>query len=304
MTLHAPGAPIGPSAASDSLTRAYAECGRLARAHYENFPVASRLLPGPMRPHVAAVYAFARHADDFADEARFEGQDRLALLDAWGRRLRACAERPDEHPVFLALGHTIRTFGLPLAPFEDLLDAFRMDVTVKRYAAFEDLLGYCRRSADPVGRIVLLLFGHREARLHALSDAVCTGLQLANFWQDVGIDLDKGRCYIPVQDMMEFGVSEADLAARRATPAFSGLMRFQVERTRAFFARGAPLAGLVGGRLGFELRLVAAGGSRILDKIDAAGGDVFSRRPVLTAADWGRLLLLAAGPAAARGPDR
>ena len=285
----------------EALARAYAECERQARAHYENFPVASRLLPKEVRPHVAAIYAFARQADDFADEARYAGQDRIALIGGWQRRLHACAAARDENPVFLALGDTINTHHLPLQPFEDLLTAFRMDVTVTSYERFEDVLSYCRYSADPVGRLMLLLFGHREERLHPLSDAICTALQLTNFWQDVGIDLGKGRCYLPREDMRHFGVDDEDLAARRYTPRFADLIRFEVQRARPLFARGSALPSLLGGRLGFEIRFVVAGGTRVLDKIDAVGGDVFGRRPTLTAADWGRLLLRIAGPGGARG---
>jgi len=287
----------------EDLARAYAACEAMAREHYENFPVASRLLPKEMRRHVAAIYAFARTADDFADERRYEGQDRLALLDGWRDLLRECDVRPEGHPVFLALGHTIREYDLPVQPFEDLLQAFRMDVTTKSYATFNDLLGYCRFSANPVGRLMLLLFGHRDVHLHAMSDAICTALQLANFWQDVGADLDKGRCYIPRDDLLYFEVTEEDLAARRATPRFETLMRFEIERTRNFFDRGSALPALLGGRLGFEIRLVAAGGRRILDKIEKVGCDVFTRRPTLTAADWGRLLLGAAGTRGGPGAE-
>ncbi len=292
-----PGQPAA-QAFLDGLSQAYAACERLAREHYENFPVASRLLPRRMRPHVAAIYAFARHADDFADEARYEGQDRLALLDGWLERLRACTSREDDHPIFRALGHTIRSHRLPLEPFEDLLAAFRMDVTRTSYETFDELLGYCCCSANPVGRLVLLLFGRREARLHALSDQVCTGLQLTNFWQDVAVDLEKGRCYIPREDLRRHGVSEADLARRRVTPGFAALMHYQVRRTREIFDRGAALPAHLRGRLRAEIRLVLAGGRRILDKIEAAGGDVFNRRPTLTRADWARLLLAAARPGA------
>lgn len=290
-----PGQPAAHTS-PDDLTRAYAACERLAREHYENFPVASRLLPRRMRPHVAAVYAFARQADDFADEARYEGQDRLALLDGWLERLRACPSRDDDHPIFLALGHTIRDHRLPLEPFEDLLAAFRMDVTRTSYETFDELLGYCCCSANPVGRLVLLLFGYREARPHALSDHICTGLQLTNFWQDVAIDLEKGRCYIPREDLRRHGVIQADLAARRVTPGFAALMRYQVRRTREIFDRGAALPTHLHGRLRAEIRLVLAGGRRVLDKIEAAGGDVFNRRPRLTRADWARLLLAAVRP--------
>jgi len=249
---------------------------------------------------VAAIYSFARIADDFADEARYEGQDRLALLDRWRERLRSCASGSDDHPVFLALGHTLATRHLPLEPFEDLLAAFRMDATTKFYASWNDLLGYCRYSANPVGRLMLLLFGHSGPHLHAPSDAICTALQLTNFWQDVQVDLRKGRCYIPREDLRYFGVADADLAARKATTAFQDLMRFEISRTRVLFAGGTALPSLVGGRFGFQLRVVIASGTRILEKIEEAGCDVFSRRPVLSGADWGRVLLRSAAAGGSR----
>lgn len=246
---------------------------------------------------MAAVYAFAREADDYADEARYQGQDRIGLIDAWQERLRRCTGAGEEHPVFLALGNTIREHRLPLQPFEDLLTAFRMDVTTTSWESFQDLLGYCRYSADPVGRLVLLLFDYREPELHVLSDSICTALQLTNFWQDVSLDLDKGRCYIPREDLRRFGIADDDLADRRHTPAFRDLMLFQTERTREIFDRGAALPAHLRGRLRAEIRLVLAGGRKILDLIDRVDGDVFGRRPRLRKADWARLLLKAVRPA-------
>lgn len=284
-------APSAPETDGDALARAYAACEKLAREHYENFPVASRILPKALRPHVAAVYAFARQADDFADEAAYEGADRVALLDAWRGKLRRCADGEADDPTFLALGHTIREKGLPPQLFEDLLTAFTMDVTVTSYESFEDLLGYCRHSANPVGRLVLLIHGHRDDEMHRLSDSICTALQLTNFWQDVAVDLDKGRCYIPREDLRSFGVDDAALSERRITPALARLLAFQTDRTRKLFDHGAGLVSRLRGRLRAEIRLVLAGGRRILDKIDAAGGDVFDHRPTLGFADWGRLVL-------------
>ncbi len=274
---------------SESLRRAYAECERRAREPYENFPVASLLIPGELRRDVAAVYAFARIADDYADEARYAGQDRLALLEDWHQRLLRCTEREDDHPVFVALGHTIRTRRLPLHPFEHLVTAFRLDVIRGEYESFEDLLGYCRYSANPVGQLVLLLCDRRDPGLHRMSDDVCTALQLTNSGQDVAIDEAKGRCYVPQEDLRRFGVTRGEIASGAPSPAFESLMRFEIDRTRAIFRRGAGLPRLLGGRLGLEIDLTLRGGMRILDRIESAGCDVFARRPSLTARDWIRV---------------
>lgn len=274
------------------LRPAYAHCAGIARRHYENFPVASLLVPARLRPHVCAVYAFARAADDFADESHYAGR-RLELLDGWQAALGACVNGTSGHPVFAALGHTIRAFDMPLAPFSDLLSAFRQDVSVTRYADFARLLDYCRRSADPVGRIVLWLFGYRDAGRQGWSDAICTALQLANFWQDVAVDGRKGRIYLPQDDMARFGVSEAEVLAGRAGDGFRRLLAFQVARTREWFQRGRPLCGAVDGRLRMELRVTWLGGMAILDAIEAAGFDTLSTRPAHRAAD--RLMLLANG---------
>ncbi len=272
---------------------AYAHCARIARRHYENFPVASLLLPRGKRRHVAAVYAFARGADDFADEAAFEGR-RLELLADWRRRLLRAAEGRADHPVFVALADTIRSHRLPVELLDDLLKAFEQDVRVSAYETFQDLLGYCRLSAVPVGRLVLHLFGRAEEDLLRRSDSICAGLQLANFWQDVGPDLDRGRCYIPQEDLRSLGCPASDLRERRASTAFVEVMRLQVGRARALFEGGAGLPSLAGGRLGFELRLVLLGGERVLERIEKAGYDVFRRRPALTVPDWTRLLVRAA----------
>jgi squalene synthase HpnC len=259
---------------------AYAHCVRLTRAHYENFPVASWLVPAPLRPHVCAVYAFARRADDFADEARFAGR-RLARLAAWERRLEAAvAGEPARNPVFLALAHTIREFDLPAAPFHHLLSAFRQDVTTTHYPTYKTLLDYCRRSADPVGRLVLMLFGHRDERLFIGSDAICTALQLTNFWQDVAVDAARGRVYLPADEMARFGVTADDLQADTATEGLRELIAFQVARTRALFRQGAPLCDRLEGRLAMEIKTVWLGGMGLLDAIERAGCDVLRRRPV------------------------
>ena len=277
--------PFSPS----QIAAAYAQCEATARGHYENFPVASLLLPKDARRHVAAVYAFARQADDFADEPAYEGR-RLERLAEWDRWIDQAAAGEASHPTFIALSQTIAERRIPVELLHDLVRAFTQDVRVTGYATFEDLLGYCRLSANPVGRIVLNLFGHREERLLVQSDAICTALQLANFWQDVAIDLGKGRCYIPREDLARFRCSDQDLRTARVTPAFVELMRFEIDRTRALFGRGAGLPARVGGRLGFELKLVVLGGLRILQRIEKAGYDIFRRRPSLTVPDWGRLL--------------
>jgi len=274
------------------IAAAYAHCERAARGHYENFPVASLLLPRGKRRHVAAIYAFAREADDFADEPAYAGR-RLELLSDWRRRLDRAAAGAADHPVFIALADTLATHRLPVSLLHDLLSAFEQDVRVDSYETFDELLGYCRLSANPVGRLVLHLFGIDDETMLIQSDAICTGLQLANFWQDVGIDLDKGRCYIPGEDLRRFRCGRETIASRRVTPPFVEVMRYQVTRTRGLFARGAGLPSAVGGRLGFELTMVLLGGLRILEMIEEAGCDVFRRRPSLGAPDWGRLLMKA-----------
>ena len=272
---------------------AYQHVIRRTRAHYENFPVASRLLPGGLERHIAAVYVFARQADDFADEPEYAGR-RLELLAEWEERLLAAAAgRPDSDPAFVALSHTIRELDLPVAPFRDLLTAFRRDVTTSRHPDFPELLDYCRYSANPVGRLVLLLVGVRDAATFALSDAVTTALQLANFWQDVAVDLAKDRIYLPQDDMARFGVSEDDLRAGRATPSYRALLAFEVERTRELFARGWSVADRVRGRLRLELRLTCWGGWTVLDKIAALDFDTLNARPVVSKGGWARLFLRA-----------
>jgi phytoene synthase len=284
---------------SPELAGAYAYCERLARSHYENFPVASILLPARMRPHVAAVYAFARLADDMADEGDRAAAERIADLDRWGGRLdRALAGAPPDHQphaeVFVALPHTIAACGLPVALLHDLLSAFRQDVTVKRYASWEDLLDYCRRSANPVGRLVLRIAGYDRPDLDAASDAVCTALQLTNFWQDVAIDRAKGRVYVPGSVWQPLGAREADLDAGRLTPEWRAALADVTRRTRELFRAGRPVADGVRGRLRFELRATWHGGSRILDKLEAAGFDMFNHRPTLTRADVPLILWRAA----------
>jgi squalene synthase HpnC len=272
------------------LAGAYAYCERLARSHYENFPVASRLLPARMRPHVAAVYAFARLADDMADEGDRPSADRLADLDAWDACLNAAAlgavQRGEPHAeVFLALRHTIEEYRLPVQLLHDLISAFKQDVTVKRYATWDDLLDYCRRSANPVGRLVLRIAGYDRPELDAASDAVCTALQLTNFWQDLEVDWAKARLYIPSSTWQTAGALESDLSARRMTPAWRAALADAAGRTRALFEAGAPVCDGVRGRLRWELRATWLGGTRILEKLETAEFNVFEHRPSLTARD-------------------
>jgi len=251
--------------------------------HYENFPVASLLLPARLRPAVRAIYRFARTADDVADEGDALPEDRLRDLADFGNdldRLDAPATRwPD-------LAAAVSEHGLPLPLLHDLLSAFAQDVTTRRYADYASLLDYCRRSANPIGRLLLSLYRRDEPGLLAMSDAICTGLQLTNFWQDVAIDWDKGRVYLPREDLARFGVDEAQIASRLVDDRWRALMAFEVARARALLKSGAPLAPALGGRIGLELRLVVQGGLRILERIDTAGGDVFRHRPALSARDW------------------
>ncbi len=266
----------------------------MAVDHYENFPVASVLLPAPLREPVAAIYGFARSADDFADEGDLAPEQRRELLAGYQAELDAMeAGAPTRHPVFLRLRPVVAEYQLPTQLFRDLLDAFQQDVVKDRYHDFGELMDYCRRSADPVGRLLLHLFGHATAENLRRSDAVCSALQLINHWQDVGIDARKGsagRIYLPQDDMARFGVSDSDIVRRVASADFRKLMNFQVDRARVLMLSGATLGWDLPGRIGLEIRAIVAGGLRILDKIEAVDYDVFTRRPVLQAADWPRIL--------------
>lgn len=284
--------------ASIPLERAYAHCVAVARGHYENFPVASLAVPRALRPHVCAVYAFARGADDFADEAAFEGS-RIERLDAWEASLdRALAGRADD-PVFVALAETVRRFEIPVPLLRDLLDAFRQDCRVRQYPDWDAIVDYARRSANPVGRIVLWLFGHRDAERAARSDAICTALQFTNFWQDVSVDLAKDRIYLPEDARARHGVSEADMRDGRLHDGLRTLVAEMCARTRVLYDDGRPLLSMVSGRLALELRLVWLGGRRVLDRVESAGSDVFVRRPRLGLADRAALFARAALGAAA-----
>ncbi len=276
------------------LAQAYRYCEWITYGHYENFPVASWLLPRAVRPHIAAIYAFARSADDFADELKYRGRS-LELLERWRAALRAAcgdgagqAARPagaalNGHPIFLAIGDTVRRRGLPVQLLDDLLTAFRMDVTKKRYADWEELLTYCRYSANPVGRLVLLAFGIGEPALHEQSDRICTALQLTNHWQDLRIDWARGMLYVPHSLMREHGVSEEELKTYWGlTPSFRALMADLVGRARRLFDEGEPLIRAVSGPLRLELKLTLLGGRAILDRIEGLRYDVFRGRPVLS----------------------
>jgi phytoene synthase len=264
-------------------------------AHYENFPVASLLLPARLREPVEAIYAFARGADDVADEGDAPAVVRLARLNDYRLALNAI-ERGEPvrdaglAPLFERLARAVRRHHLPVQLLRDLLDAFSQDVGKTRYANFEELRDYCRRSADPVGRLMLHLYGAASAGNLADADRICTSLQLINFWQDVALDWAKGRIYLPQDDMARFGVGEADIAAQTCDERWRALLAFEVQRARTMMVAGAPLARRLPGRIGWELRLVVQGGLRILERIEAAGYDVFRHRPVLVRSDWPRLI--------------
>ncbi|HQW20709.1 MAG TPA: squalene synthase HpnC [Rhodocyclaceae bacterium] len=263
--------------------------------HYENFPVASWLLPRHLRAPVIALYRFARSADDIADEGDAPYEQRLQQLDAYRAELDVIAAGGHSNdPLFCQLAEAVSQHDLPVPLLRDLLDAFTQDLTQTHYATFAELRDYCRRSADPVGRLLLRLF-RTQARAEnqqqlAWSDAICTSLQLINHWQDIGIDWKKQRVYLPQEDLQRFGVDEAQIAVGLVDDKWRALLRFEVDRTRALMLEGAPLGRSLPGRIGLELRLIVAGGLRILEKIEAVDYDVFSRRPVLHAMDWPRLM--------------
>lgn len=282
---------LGPRAAYPpfSPSRARAYCRNLAQTHYENFSVATLLLPRRLVPHFHAVYAYCRWADDLGDETA-GGDEALRLLAWWREELLECYDGRPRHPVMIALAATIRRFNIPAQPFLDLLSAFEQDQRVKEYDTYAQLLGYCRHSANPVGRLVLYLceaFDEQNARL---SDCVCTGLQLANFWQDVARDYDIGRVYLPAEDRRRFGYADADLRARRFTPAFAELMRFEVDRARRLFEEGAGLIPRVPAEVQLDIELFIRGGLAILGRIEAIGYNVWQTRPVVP--KWEKAALL------------
>lgn len=288
-------APATAPAGGPEIAAAYQACLRIAHDRYENFPVASRLLPARVRPHVAAVYAFARGADDIADGAGSVA-DRRAGLENWERMLEKAAEGEGEGDVFTALGETIRQYALPLKPFRNLLSAFRQDLDTARYADFGALLDYCRRSADPVGRIVLMLHGIRDAESFRCSDAICSALQIVNHLQDVREDFHRGRIYLPQADLDQFGVSESLLGEGDASPAFRAMMVFQVRRARAMFAEGFPLLRRLPGALAREVRAIWRGGVAALEAIERAGHDVLAAAPRLRLRDKAVCLAAALAP--------
>jgi len=276
-----------------SQSQAEEYCRRLARTHYENFSVATWFLPWRLRQHFYNVYAYCRISDDLGDEISNPAAS-LQLLDEWEAELNACYAGEPRHPVFVALAETVRKFDIPMQPFADLLKAFRQDQTITRYPTFNDLLGYCRYSANPVGHLVLYLCGYRDAERQALSDFTCTALQLANFWQDVSVDYAKGRIYLPLEDMQHYKVSERDIAATQNTASFCEMMRFEVERAREWFRRGLPLVKKVDRELAIDIELFSRGGQEILNAIERQGFAVLGRRPSISKARKLALVMRAA----------
>jgi squalene synthase HpnC len=281
-----------------SLEEAHSYCRRLARTHYENFSVATWFLPRHLRQHFFNVYAYCRISDDLGDETGNRATS-LALLNQWEDELNACYQGGSRHPVFVALANTIREFGIPQQTFGDLLKAFRQDQSVTRYESFEDLLAYCRYSANPVGHLVLYVCGYSDPERQQLSDLTCTALQLANFWQDVSVDYGKGRIYLPLEDLRRYGVTEAVIAQENNTPEFRQLMRYEVERAREFFARGSRLMGKVNRGLAIDLELFTRGGQEVLQAIERQDYAVLGNRPsisklrklrLVAGAAWHRLL--------------
>ena len=279
-----------------TLEESFRFCENLAKKHYENFPVGSFLVPKEKRKYVWAIYAFARTADDFADEGRFKGETldvlrkRLDQLDEWEDLLEKCVSGRCDHPIFVALSETISKLALPPQLLKDLLTAYRMDVEKNRYKNFEEVLYYCKHSANPVGRLVLHIFGYQEQALHQLSDHICTALQLTNFWQDIAIDFKKDRIYLPQDQMQRFGVSEEDLKKENPNESFKKLLHFCAQKTAQLFNQGLPLTELVGKDLKIEMKLTWLGGTTILRKIKEKDYNVFEFRPEITWRDKFSLL--------------
>ena len=264
----------------------------MTEKHYENFPVASIALPRAMRKPVSLIYAFARQADDFADEGELNREERIALLNGFRLELERIRNRKEpESALFMELATVIRQYGLPLQPFHDLLDAFTQDVGKKRYENFTELIAYCEKSANPVGRLLLILYGADSERNRFYSDRICSSLQLINFLQDVAIDYAMDRIYLPQDEMMRFGISDSDIASRHAGQSWQALMAFQADRARKMMLEGAPLAKIMKGRFSFEMKLIVLGGLAILDKLEKAGWDVYRNRPRLERSDWLYLVL-------------
>jgi squalene synthase HpnC len=270
---------IPEKAPSEAEAREY--CRRLARSHYENFSVASWFLPGRLRQHFFNVYAYCRISDDLADEVG-DGARSLELLDQWEAELGACYAGRARHPVFVALAETVHRFEIPKHEFSDLLTAFRLDQRVPRYESFDDLLGYCKYSANPVGHLVLYLCGYRDDERRLLSDYTCTALQLANFWQDVSADFAKGRIYLPLEDLRRFRVDEEVIRDGYNTSNFCEMMKFEVGRAREWFAQGMPLIAKVDRALATDIELFSRGGQEILNAIEDQEYAVLGRRPVIS----------------------
>lgn len=279
-------------ATAPTLDEARAWCQRLTETHYENFHVASWFLPRRLRPHFHAIYAYCRVSDDLGDETG-DCEQSLALLNLWGEELDACYRGQTRHPVFVALAETIRACDIPKEPFADLLVAFRRDQHSVRMETMRDVLDYCRYSANPVGQLVLYVCGYRDQERFRLSDATCTALQLANFWQDVRSDYARGRIYFPREDMRRFGVDEAMIAEGRFTAEFRELMRYEVEVARDTMRKGLPLIGMVDRELGVDLDLFSRGGLEILNAIEAQGYDVLRSRPAISKSRKAALLVRA-----------
>ncbi|MBI4511230.1 MAG: squalene synthase HpnC [Deltaproteobacteria bacterium] len=285
----------GPSGKPD-LAACYRYCEDLARAHHENFPIASRFLPARLRKHVCALYAFARTADDFADEPAF-AERRALELDRWEDLLLRCFHGVAEHPIFVALGHTAQEFDLPITPLSDILSAFRMDLRVRRHATWNDLTAYTSLAAHPVGRLLLYMFGCRDAKRHRYAEELSTALALTNFWQDIARDLDRDRIYLPQEDLRHFGVAEEDLFARRQSPELTALVRYECARARAIYERARPLLDLMSEDLAVEISLFWHGGIRALSRVEERAHDVFGERATLTLVDKAWIL----GQAVRRG---
>jgi hydroxysqualene synthase len=276
----------------------YRYCEAIARAHHENFPRASFLLPEALRPHVWALYAFVRSADDFADEPEYAGR-RGAELDKWEDHLLRAFHGEADHPIFVALAKTVAERDLPITHFSDLLDAFRMDLRIRRYGTWADLNAYVARAAHPIGRLLLGVFGVRDAERLRFGDELAAALALTSFWQDLARDLDRDRIYVPQEDLRHFGLGDAELFARKQTPALAALVRYECARTRAVYERARPLLGLVPGRIALELGLFFHGGLRALARTEANAGDAFAPRQPLSTVDKARALAGAAQTRAA-----
>jgi squalene synthase HpnC len=264
-----------------SLAEAQQYCSRLAHSHYENFSVVTWFLPKHLHQHFYNVYAYCRISDDLGDEVG-DPQESLALLGQWEAELQQCYSGEPRHPVFVALRQSVLELNIPQHEFSDLLKAFRQDQTTPRYPTFADVLGYCQYSANPVGHLVLYVCGYRDAERQKHSDYTCTALQLANFWQDAATDYGKGRIYLPLEDLAKYGVTEDDIAQRRATPAFLEMMKFEVARAREWFQMGLPLVRMVDKHLALDIELFSRGGLEILNAIERQGYDVLKQRPVIS----------------------